>query len=152
MTEPTIEEMSRACCEHAGIEVVGSDCPEGDCPEGASCTSCAYLPSGNCPVEFATYPTGTELVEQLKAWLVEQKAEWESGMLMNGADDAITYFAVIYPWEDNRTLVNSIPTTEHEAFIRAFYSAFCKGGRRMTNEQKAQANRPAVEAALKGKQ
>ena len=110
MTEPTIEEMAQACCEVAGIEVS----PYVDEYEGVD---------GKLCFEKRIYPTGTELVEKLKAWCVKNEHSYHSGWTF-----VHLYTAGIKPDGAKWSVVEKDPaiSSEHEAFIRAFYAAFCK--------------------------
>ena len=122
MTEPTLQEMERACAEHAGIETK-TVCALDYRADGLTCSYNIDDDRCNkdCKYRGRVNPTGMELVERLKAWLVEnsqrfgvryegEQRGWSAGVEDEGATHHFIRGVAI----------------EHEAFIRAYYAAFCK--------------------------
>ena len=142
MTEPTIEEVERACCEYAGIGsksfwsdcgLMGYDCQK-FIDEGIKTPTTPDLERICSKCYMAQYhyhhPTGPALAEKLKAWLVEHNVLFWHTNWCADCKPEVAYRAEILPRNLSTECDDDVPhaeaPTEHEAFIRAFYAAFCK--------------------------
>jgi hypothetical protein len=126
-----MQDMERECCERAGIE------PEHLCQwnpdRKTGCTAFSTkCPAGRnyetCGKYSAIYPTGTALVEKLKAWLRKERYLYRIHGCADDAGDSIDC-AICQSSTGHVWLVIGCcddADTEHEAFIKAFHAAFCK--------------------------
>ena len=121
MSEISIEEMEKACALHAGIE--------------------ASIPSGYVGrakrEAVPAYPTGAALVDALKAWCGDKDIKIMLESSVDDEDGSVTWRAILSNmsyWRQKpqmyalKPLGRAEAPIDHEAFIRAYYAAFCKGG------------------------
>ena len=119
---PNLREMEAACCKVAGIEPDGFECiaGPGNCPCGDAAPDCDL---DDCAYLRPTCSGGERFSDRLKAWL--EKAPYPAireffeaaGLKYNGWPSYTTWFNALA----------KVLFMEHEAFIKAFYKAFCEG-------------------------
>jgi len=115
----TIEEMERACCEKIKLKHEFEPIGRGTRRICKRCGHNAWLTDGDRPCRLS----GAALVDALKARCVDTGHNWQTSAHCQ-VRGGPKYRAEI---EGVTWLEEAVADTEHKAFIKSYYAAFCKG-------------------------